>query len=303
MMRAAARSITQAVAEQQPTVLLFDWDNTLVDGWTGITAALNAAFAAFDKPLWTTEDTKNRVRVALKESFPRHVRRHLGNRARHFLSPVPGQPSRRNRAHARRRGNPARQRAGRAASYPTKPENIFGRRWCTSRWEQHFGPIGPATPMRTSQTGADPDGAGTIGCPGRTRRLVSGRHRAGHGRRASRRSNAVLVGDASHDGGVERAHDLHVQSAHELATWLDWPDTDGSDSLRRSAVQPGPSRDTITRTYQLSPWNTAGYKDMKMATEKTQNVQDVFLNHAEKQNTGDGISCEQGQIAGDHHLV
>jgi phosphoglycolate phosphatase len=32
---------------------------------------------------------------------------------------------------------------------------------------------------------------------------------------------AVLVGDASHDGGVEHAApDLHVHSAHELASWL-----------------------------------------------------------------------------------
>jgi phosphoglycolate phosphatase len=32
---------------------------------------------------------------------------------------------------------------------------------------------------------------------------------------------AVLVGDASHDGGVERAApDLHVHSAHELTAWL-----------------------------------------------------------------------------------
>ena len=57
-------------APDRPLVLLFDWDNTLVDGWAGITAALNAAFGAFGKPLWTIEDTKNRVRVSLKESFP-----------------------------------------------------------------------------------------------------------------------------------------------------------------------------------------------------------------------------------------
>ena len=32
---------------------------------------------------------------------------------------------------------------------------------------------------------------------------------------------AVLVGNASHDGGVEQAApDLHVQSAHELTAWL-----------------------------------------------------------------------------------
>ena len=34
----------------QPTVLLYDWDNTLVDGWAGIAAALNAVFDAFTRP-------------------------------------------------------------------------------------------------------------------------------------------------------------------------------------------------------------------------------------------------------------
>ncbi len=54
----------------RPSVLLYDWDNTLVDGWAGIAAALNAVFSAFDMPLWTAEDTRNRVRVSLRESFP-----------------------------------------------------------------------------------------------------------------------------------------------------------------------------------------------------------------------------------------
>ena len=54
----------------RPTTLLYDWDNTLVDGWAGITAALNATFAAFAMPAWSTADTKARVRVALRESFP-----------------------------------------------------------------------------------------------------------------------------------------------------------------------------------------------------------------------------------------
>jgi phosphoglycolate phosphatase len=55
---------------RHPSVLLYDWDNTLVDGWAGIAAALNAAFAEFGHPLWTVEDTRNRVRVSLRESFP-----------------------------------------------------------------------------------------------------------------------------------------------------------------------------------------------------------------------------------------
>ena len=52
------------------TTLLYDWDNTLVDGWAGIAAALNAVFGAFAMPLWTAADTRARVRVSLRESFP-----------------------------------------------------------------------------------------------------------------------------------------------------------------------------------------------------------------------------------------
>jgi phosphoglycolate phosphatase len=53
-----------------PTALLYDWDNTLVDAWAGVTAALNAAFVAFNMPAWTVGETKARVRVAMRESFP-----------------------------------------------------------------------------------------------------------------------------------------------------------------------------------------------------------------------------------------
>src|ERR1700722_1056450 len=53
-----------------PSVLLYDWDNTLVDAWAGITTSLNAAFSAFGLPVWTVEDTRNRVRVSMRESFP-----------------------------------------------------------------------------------------------------------------------------------------------------------------------------------------------------------------------------------------
>jgi phosphoglycolate phosphatase len=53
-----------------PTALLYDWDNTLVDGWVGITAALNAVFHAFAMSEWSVADTKARVRVSLRDSFP-----------------------------------------------------------------------------------------------------------------------------------------------------------------------------------------------------------------------------------------
>ena len=53
-----------------PSVLLYDWDNTLVDAWAGVTAALNAVFAEFAMPPWTAADTRARARLSLRESFP-----------------------------------------------------------------------------------------------------------------------------------------------------------------------------------------------------------------------------------------
>ncbi len=54
----------------RPAAIVWDWDNTLVDGWAAIAAGLNAAFAAFGLPRWTTEEVKARVRRSLRESFP-----------------------------------------------------------------------------------------------------------------------------------------------------------------------------------------------------------------------------------------
>ena len=48
-----------------------DWDNTLVDSWSTIHEALNFLMAAMDKPLWTIEETRERVRLSLREAFPR----------------------------------------------------------------------------------------------------------------------------------------------------------------------------------------------------------------------------------------
>lgn len=53
-----------------PTLLLWDWDNTLVNAWTGVTIAINAAFDAFGKERWTVEDTQRRARISMRESFP-----------------------------------------------------------------------------------------------------------------------------------------------------------------------------------------------------------------------------------------
>jgi phosphoglycolate phosphatase len=54
----------------RPQAVLFDWDNTLVDSWAVIHAALNETFTAMDHPNWTREETETRVRGSLRDTFP-----------------------------------------------------------------------------------------------------------------------------------------------------------------------------------------------------------------------------------------
>ena len=53
-----------------PRAILFDWDNTLVDSWVTIHEALNFLMRAMDQPEWALADTKERVRLSLREAFP-----------------------------------------------------------------------------------------------------------------------------------------------------------------------------------------------------------------------------------------
>lgn len=53
-----------------PSAILFDWDNTLVDNWGAIHAALNLTLAAMGHATWTYEETRLRVQRSLRDSFP-----------------------------------------------------------------------------------------------------------------------------------------------------------------------------------------------------------------------------------------
>ena len=53
-----------------PTAIVFDWDNTLVDAWAGIVAALNEVFGQFALPPWTVEEGRRRIRGSMRDSFP-----------------------------------------------------------------------------------------------------------------------------------------------------------------------------------------------------------------------------------------
>ena len=63
---------TGGLVAARPRAILFDWDNTLVDSWGTIHEALNFVMGAMGKPAWSLDDTRTRVRLSLRESFPMH---------------------------------------------------------------------------------------------------------------------------------------------------------------------------------------------------------------------------------------
>ena len=53
-----------------PKALIFDWDNTLVDTWPVIHAALESTFLDMGRVPWTLAQTKERVAKSMRDSFP-----------------------------------------------------------------------------------------------------------------------------------------------------------------------------------------------------------------------------------------
>jgi len=53
-----------------PRAILFDWDNTLVDSWPCIHRVINILMERMGHPTWTLEETKRRVGLSLRDSFP-----------------------------------------------------------------------------------------------------------------------------------------------------------------------------------------------------------------------------------------
>lgn len=53
-----------------PTAVVFDWDNTLIDNWDGITQALNKVRAMNGLETWTVPEARLKSSRALRVSFP-----------------------------------------------------------------------------------------------------------------------------------------------------------------------------------------------------------------------------------------
>jgi phosphoglycolate phosphatase len=207
----------------RPSLLLYDWDNTLVDAWAGITAALNATFLAFGLPAWTDADTRANVRVSLRDSFPAMfgadwprardifyatlTQAHLEH-----LRPMPGAA--------------AALQAGRAWTQgvvSNKAGDFLRAEVAHLGWAGHFAavvgagdaaadkPDGAPILLALRQCGAVADD--TIWYLGDTALDMQAARAAG--------VTAVLIGDAAHDGGVARAApDLQFRDALALAHHL-----------------------------------------------------------------------------------
>lgn len=63
-------SVMHAAGLTRPRAILFDWDNTLIDSWHSIHDAQNYTMQAFGLEPWTLEETRQRVRGSMRDSYP-----------------------------------------------------------------------------------------------------------------------------------------------------------------------------------------------------------------------------------------
>jgi phosphoglycolate phosphatase len=207
----------------RPATLLYDWDNTLVDGWAGIAAALNAVFTAFAMPPWSVADTRARVRVSLRDSFPAMFGAEwerardifyaaLEDQHLRHVAPMPGAAD----ALAAGAAWPQGVVSNKAGHYLRAEVAHLG-------WAAHFGAVIGAGDAAADKPSAAPillalDRVGrtadrSVWYLGDTALDMDAARAAG--------VTAVLIGDAAHDGGIDRSRpDLHFSSAFDLAAHL-----------------------------------------------------------------------------------
>ncbi|MFM7304568.1 MAG: HAD family hydrolase [Alphaproteobacteria bacterium] len=207
-----------------PRAILFDWDNTLVDGWAAIEAGLNAAFREFGLPLWNRTQVLANVRRALRESFPEIFGAdwerardifYAEVRACHLqvLTPMPGA------AMALEAG------AGRLPMgvVSNKQGPLLRAEALHLGWDRHFGPLIGAGDAAADKPSPAPilmalDALGLSPAPdiwyiGDTALDMQAARAAG--------MRAVLMGDAAHDGGIAATGaDQVFANCHDLAAAL-----------------------------------------------------------------------------------
>lgn len=53
-----------------PDIVVFDWDSTLVDNWGAITVAFNRTLSHFGMEEWSEETVRARAKKSMRDSFP-----------------------------------------------------------------------------------------------------------------------------------------------------------------------------------------------------------------------------------------
>ncbi len=71
-----------------PKAVIFDWDDTLVDGWPAIHEATNDTLTTFGLEPWTYEQTRANVRRSMRDSFPELFGDRWEEAAEHFYTAI-----------------------------------------------------------------------------------------------------------------------------------------------------------------------------------------------------------------------
>ncbi len=209
-----------------PTAILWDWDNTLVDGWAAIQAGLNAAFRAFDLPEWDRETVLARVRKSLPESFPPMFGAEW-ERARDIfytevrgchlqvLSPMPGAAA----------AIAAAGALGPQAVVSNKQGALLRAEAAHLGWADRFGALVGAGDASADKPSPAPllMALERLGVPASAQVWYVGDTAIDMQAARAAGCRAVLLGDAAHDGGVSAATpdavfaDGHALEAHLLS--------------------------------------------------------------------------------------
>ena len=211
---------------ERPTCVLFDWDNTLVDAWGGVQVALNAARAAFGLDAWDRTTLLANVRLSLRDSFPIMFGPDW-ERARvifadsyaaaqfQHLAPLPGAEA----------ALAAAARLGFTGVVSNKTGRFLRKEARHLGWAGHCGALVGAGDAARDKPHADPILLALAAAhipPGPAVWYVGDTITDLQAARAAG-CTAVLVGDASHEGGIEalrqagQAPDLHRPDAAALA--------------------------------------------------------------------------------------
>jgi phosphoglycolate phosphatase len=208
----------------RPACILWDWDNTLVDGWAAIQHGLNVTFREFGMPEWDRTTVLARLRGSLRDTFPimfgtgweraRDVF-YGAVRERHLqvLAPMPGAAVAIASAAA----------LGPQAVISNKQGALLRAEALHLGWDAQFVRLVGAGDAESDKPDPAPFrlALGACGVPAGPRVWYVGDTAMDMQAARAAGCTAVLVGDAGHDGGVAHAQpDLAFADAYALGAHL-----------------------------------------------------------------------------------